>query len=405
MTVEIRSCRDRDELADYGRIVSYVFASTEGMDEELSTTQPEWTTCAFVDGRMATTLGAFPFTVRLNGAPVHMGGVTAVGTLPEFRRRGLLRLVMRQAFETMHERGQDFAILLASMGAIYQRFGYGLGSALVSYSFSPRDAAFESRIEAPGSITLMAAEDAFPIIKQLYIRWATPRNLALHRSTPLWQIDRLRPRKKGEPVHVAVYRDEDGEPQGYIVYHTFEEHTGQPGPSHVLDVRDFVTLTTGAYRRLWEYIRAHDLVGSVRIRGAIGEDDPAPDLLLEPRMLNRNVSDNIWMRIVDVERGLPRRPYSARGELTFEVPADDLCPWNTGVFLLETDGLTTAVSRTTRAPELVVPLNTLASLVAGYRSATHFARIGRLEATDPAALLKADAILRSSYPPHCPNSF
>jgi len=405
VTVEIRPCRDRDELADYGRVVSYVFASTEGMEEELSTTQPDWTTCAFVDGRMATTLGAFPFTVRLNGAPVHMGGVTAVGTLPEFRRRGLLRLVMRQAFETMHERGQDFAILLASMGAIYQRFGYGLGALRVGYTFNPRDAALESTVEVPGTISLMTAEDAFTVVKQVYIRWATPRNLALHRSTPLWQIDRLRPRKKGEPVHVAVYRDADGEPQGYVVYHTFEEATDRPGPSQVLDVRDFVTLTMGAYRRLWHYIRAHDLVGTVRMRGCVGEDDPAPDVLLEPRMLNRTLSDNIWMRIVDVQRGLPQRPYGTRGELTFEIPPDSLCPWNTGVFLLETDGITTEVTRTTRVPELVVPLNTLASLVAGYRSATHFARIGRLEAADSRTLAVADAIFRTNYPPHCPNSF
>ncbi len=405
MTVEIRPCRDREELADYGKIVSYVFASTEGMEEELASTQPEWTTCAFVDGRMATTLGAFPFTVRLNGAPVPMGGVTAVGTLPEFRRQGLLRQVMRQAFETMRERGQNYAILLASMGAIYQRFGYGLGCSYTRYTFDPRLAAFETPLEAPGRITMMTPEEAFPTIKQLYIRWATPRNLALHRSTVLWQIDRLRPRKKGEPVYVAVYRDADGEPQGYAVYHTYEDHADSPGPDQTLNVSDFVTLTMEAYRALWEYIRSHDLVAKVRMAGCIGEDDPAPDLLLEPRMLNRYVGDHIWMRVVDVERGLPRRPYGVRGELTFAVPADDLCPWNVGTYLLETDGMTTSVTRTTREPELVIPVNTLASLVAGYRPATHFARIGRLEARDPGALARADALFRTEYVPHCPNSF
>ncbi len=405
MAVEIRACRDREELADYGKIVSYVFASTEGMDEELSTTLPEWTTCAFVDGRMATTLGAFPFTVRLNGSPVHMGGVTAVGTLPEFRRRGLLRQVMRQAFETMHERGQTFAILLASMGAIYQRFGYGLGCSLTQYDFDPRLAPFESPETVAGSITLMSAEDAFPIIKQLYIRWATPRNLAIHRSTALWQIDRLRPRKRGEPVHVAIFRDADAEPQGYVVYQAWEEEHFGPGPSHVLDVRDFVTLTMSAYRGLWEYLRAHDLAGTVRMRGCVGEDDAAPDLLLEPRYLNRRISDHIWMRVVDVQAGLPQRPYGARGELTFEVPADELCPWNSGAYLLETDGTTTELRRTTRTPDLVIPLNTLASLAAGYRPATHFARIGRLAAHDARALATADALFRTEYAPHCPNSF
>ncbi|MCE7928059.1 MAG: GNAT family N-acetyltransferase [Chloroflexi bacterium CFX7] len=405
MAVEIRPCRDRDELADYGKIVSYVFASTEGMEEELATTQPEWTTCAFVDGRMATTLGAYPFTVRLNGAPVPMGGVTAVGTLPEFRRRGLLRQVMRQAFETMRDRGQDFAILLASMGAIYQRFGYGLACSYIRYEFDPRFAAFETTAPAPGSVTMMTPDEAFPIIKQLYIRWATPRNLAIHRSTDLWRAGRLRPRKKDEPVYVAVYRDADGEPQGHAVYQTHEEHGSAPGPDQALTVRDFIALNIEAYRALWEYIRSHDLVGQVRTAGCVGEDDPAPDLLLEPRMLNRYVGDHIWMRVVDVERGLARRPYGTRGELAFEVAEDGLCPWNKGTYLLETDGPTASVTRTARAPELVIPLNTLASLVAGYRTATHFARIGRLEARDQSALARADALFRTEYPPHCPDSF
>ena len=73
MNIEIRACRDQEELKRYGEIVSYVFASTEGMDDELGTTQPDWTTCGFIDGEMVATMGTFPFTVRLNGSPVKMG--------------------------------------------------------------------------------------------------------------------------------------------------------------------------------------------------------------------------------------------------------------------------------------------------------------------------------------------
>ncbi len=404
MTIEIRPCRDHDELKTYGEIVSYVFASTEGMDEELSSTQPDWTTCAFVDGKMATTLGAFPFTVRLNGAGVHMGGVTAVGTLPEFRRRGLLRQVMKQALETMHERGQDFAILWASLGAIYQRFGYGMASPYIRYTFDPRFGAFATPAPSCGSITMMSKEEAWPIIKQLYIRYATPRNLLIHRAVPLWEASTLRPRKKGEPVYIAVYRDDDGEPQGYIVYRTFEGERQGPGPGQVMQVTDFVALTTDAYRQLWAYICAHDLVGKVEMGGVIGEDDPAPDLLLEPRMLNKTSWDAIWMRVVDVERGLPQRPYGASGELTFEIPADDMCPWNAGTWLLETDGQNTKVRRTDRQPQLSIPIATLAPLVSGHRPATHYQRMGRL-AGDAEAVAAADALFRTAYPPLCPNSF
>lgn len=137
MDVQVRSCQTPEEMAEYGRIIAYVFADNDGemLQAELSSTLPEWTTCVFVDGRMVATHGAFPFTVRVDGRPMPMAGVTAVGTLPAYRRRGFVRQIMADAFPVMRERGQAVAILWASMGAIYQRFGYGLASTGVGYRF------------------------------------------------------------------------------------------------------------------------------------------------------------------------------------------------------------------------------------------------------------------------------
>ncbi|MEP6870472.1 MAG: GNAT family N-acetyltransferase [Anaerolineaceae bacterium] len=404
MTIEIRPCKDPEELAEYGRIVSYVFASTEGMNDELATTQPDWTTCAFVDGKMAGTLGAFPFTVRLNGAPVAMGGVTAVGTLPSHRRQGLLRKMMTEALSTMRDRRQTYAILWASMAAIYQRFGYGLASTQVRYNFDPRDVAFERKVTIPGTIEMMTKDDAFPIIKQIYIRHATPRNLHIHRSVPLWQASTLRPPKKDQPLYIAVYRNVDGEPRGYVVYVTSEEPRTNPGPGQKMVVNDLVALDIEAHVALWEYIRRHDLVGRVEIHG-VPEDDVIPAMLLEPRMLNRKTTDEIWMRVVDVEQAVPQRPFGSRGELTFAVEGDELCPWNNGTYLLETDGRTSTVQRTTGPTQLTMSPNTLASLLAGHRTATHYHRAGLLAAADASTLVTADAIFRTEYAPHCPNGF
>ncbi len=208
-----------------------------------------------------------------------------------------------------------------------------------------------------------------------------------------------------QKIYVAVYRNSDGEARGHVVYATDGPHTENAGPNQVMNVHDFVWLDMDAYHGLWEYIRRHDLVGTVQMSNCVGEDDPAPDLLLEPRMLHRRTSDGIWMRITDVEKAIPQRPYGDRGELTLSVVGDDMCAWNNGVYLLETDGRTTDVRRTDRTPELTMSPNTLASLLAGHRSATHFARAGRLEAADAKALLRADRIFRTEYAPHCPNGF
>lgn len=408
MTTEIRPCRDQDEMKLYGDIVAYVFADNDrrGVDKELASTQPDWTTCAFVDGRMATTLGAFPFTVRLNGAPVPMAGVTAVGTLPEYRRQGLLRRVMESAYEQMQERGQAIAILWASMGAIYQRFGYGLATQQAWYTFDPRFAGFEAEVPAAGRVSMESREDAYPTLKQLYIQYATPRNMMIHRAAALWEAGIFQERKNQKP-YVAVYRNGDGEARGHLVYTTVERENREPnsGPGQVLDVRDFIALDMDAYRALWGYIRGHDLVGSVQMWNALPEDDPAPDLLLEPRVLRRGTLDGIWMRIIDVEAALPRRPYGERGELTFAIAGDSMCSRNNGTFLLETDGATTEVRRTDRPPELTMPINSLATLVSGLRTATHLCRAGRIEAHDERALPRADALFRTAYSPFCPDGF
>ena len=404
MSIEIRSCRDPEEMKRYREIISYVFASSDGVEEEVANTLPEWTTCAWVDGAMAATLGAFPFTTRLNGSPIPVGGVTAVGTLPGYRRQGLLRSIMSQALATMREREQPLAILWASMGAIYQRFGYGLASTQVQYSFDPRFAAFREDATATGHVELLGSpEDALPLLKQVYIQWATPRNLCLHRSTALWRASNLRPRKKDAPVYCAVYRDATGDTRGHVVYTTEEKPANEPGPDQVLTVQDYIALDSHAYRGLWDYLRRHDLVRRVEMHGS--EDDPVPSLLLEPRMLNARLGDAIWMRVVDVERALPRRPYGTRGELTIAVEGDGMCPWNVGTYLLETDGPTAEVTRVERPADITISPNVLASLLAGHRSATYFRRAGMLEARDEASLRTADALFRTEYAPHCPNGF
>ncbi len=403
MAVEIRSIRP-DEIEAYGRVVAYVFASEDGLEDELKGTQPEWTTCAFVDGKLVSTFATLPFTVRLNGTAVPMGGVTAVGTLPEQRRRGLLRQVMTEALGTMRDRNQNLAILWASMGAIYQRFGYGLATAQVNYSFDPRYVGFRQAAPDVGHVELVPKDDSFPIIKQNYIQWATPRNLCIHRSTFMWTVNTLRPPKKDALVYTAIYRNADGESRGHVVYSTEEHTTPEPAPSQVMTINDFVALDTDATRGLWDYIRRHDLVGRVNFRGA-PEDDVVPDLLLEPRMLNRKTSDGIWMRVVDAEKALGQRPYGTRGELTLAIAGDTECPWNNGTYLLETDGPSAQVTRTDRNPDLTMSPNELASLIAGYRPATHFLRAGRLEEHREGAALRADAIFRAEHAPYCPNGF
>ena len=73
---------------------------------------------------------ASAYTVRLTvpGGEVAAAAVTGVGTRPDYHRRGILRALMRRQLDDIRERGEPVAVLWASEGAIYQRFGYGMAA-------------------------------------------------------------------------------------------------------------------------------------------------------------------------------------------------------------------------------------------------------------------------------------
>jgi predicted acetyltransferase len=344
---------------------------------------------------MATTYGAWPFRVRLNGRSVAMAGVTMVATLPEFRRRGLMRQVMTKALAEQRDRGQSLAILWASMGALYQRYGYGLASANVTYEVDPRQILFSHGEPATGSVRLYSKDEARPLFESLYKEFSRPRNLLIQRADALWDI-----RQQGDKQQFGVYHDGAGEPRGFVGF-----ETGTDG-GQTIDVNDWGALDPDAYRGIWEFLGYHDLVRRARWN-RVPEDDVAPLLFLEPRELHRQTYDAIWMRVTDVAAALPQRPYGDADALTIAV-TDELCPWNVGTFVLETTGEESTAARfddPAGGADLEMPVSSLAVLLAGYRSATTLARAGLLEPVRESVLARADRVFATTYAPWCNDSF
>ena len=370
--------------------------------------RPEWTLCAFEDGKLTTSYAAWPLTMRFNGEGVSVAGVTAVGTLPIYRRRGHLRRVITTHFELLHERGeQPIAILFASRAAIYQRYGYAIVSTRNSYDVEPRYLEFSLARPVPGNFREVG-DDEFGLLVDLYRRFRAERIGYVHRGRAMWEAGVLAPPPVGElpgsSLNKVVYQ-EAGEPLGYVIY-TVERKRGAPPPRpprHCLAIRDLVWLTASAYQAIWNYFAQMDIVDNIAWEW-VPSDDPLPHLLLEPRMLHITSHDGIMARIIDVEQALPKRRYHEEGILTFEIH-DDLCPWNRGRWKLETSTSGTSIGRTSEEPQLVMPISTLALLVFGQISATEAARMERLDVLEQSALSSWDRVMRTTYRPFCADMF
>jgi predicted acetyltransferase len=405
--MEIRPVTE-EEMEAFLAVPDYVFASNDSDEVRAQRPvlmRPDWTLGGFVDGRLSTSFAAWPFRVRLNGATTRMAGVTMVGTYPEFRRQGILRAIMVKALETYRDAGRPFAILWASMAAIYQRFGYGLASTSCRYDIEPRHISFQWGDPAPGRVQVRPVAESRPVLEALYGEFNAPRNLMIDRAPGMWE-GRLWPPDGGR-LHAGIYHDPSGVPTGYLVFSFRVEARADPGPDQVMTVHDWAALDAEAHLGLWEFCAAHDLAHRV-VWSSVPEDDPMPLLLQEPRQLRRRTGDGLWMRITDVAAALTQRPYGDAGAVILAVH-DQLCPWNEGTFVLETNGAESHAERIDSGPttgaDLEFDIHALAPLITGHSTATALARSRLIAARDVKALAVADRVFAPDYRPWCPDGF
>ena len=406
--IEIRSATAAEAEA-YRFINSTVFAYRP---EGPPWTPAETTLCAFEDGAMVSAFNAWPFQWMLNGAQVAAAGIADVGTLPHRRRRGHVRRIMEESLRRQRAAGQAFAILWGTHTAIYRRFGYQVVTHDVHYEMRPGDIDFAvlpgaGAPQAGGEVQLSDRPDV-ETLRPVYDAWIADRTGELHRSQPMWEHGALRERRGEGPIYAAVY-EEGGAARGYALYTvrdgvygpTSEER--HPDESQRLTLRELVALSPAAYEALWRVVGSHDLVRRIHYAN-VPEDDPLFDLVQEPRMLRRWTQDGIMARVVDVAAGLPQRPYGGPLSLRLRV-IDPLCPWNDGVWSMETDGAQTTVERSDGAPELTLPVQSLAALVTGYRGAGALVGMGRAEASAGLDLAAVDRAFATRHRPHCFHHF
>ncbi len=405
MAVQIRPAR-ADEMDQYGAIAAYVYAGNYGTTSDnlvSQSTHPDWTMCAFVDGRMATSFATIPFTARLNGESGKLGGVSGVGTLPEYRRRGFLRRIMQPAIADMRDRGQFVSSLWASQAAIYQRYGYAHATHNIAYTIDPQDIHFVTPPPSQGTCQRYSLEDGFPVLRQLYIDFIAARMLYLHRSRALWHNNTLNVDDPDGPIHLVIYHDEQDTPQGYMVYTTRSGKVDHAARAQEMTVRDLVWLTPEAYLGLWTFITKHDLVGRVHFP-RMPPDDPAAIFLQEPRMLHARATEGTWLRITQTTGALSSRRYAAAGHLTLQVAGDDLADWNNGVVALETDGTESHVTSSAATPDISLDPRGLAMLYSGMHTARQLSNWGMLSGS-PQGINMADRLFQTQYAPHCPDHF
>ena len=397
-----------EEMNAFQALAKYAFADNAAPDapEEPVPLIPEWSLAAFDGNKVVASSGGYPFKIRFNGQASAADGVTAVSTDPGYRRQGAVRALITGLMHRARDNGVPVSILWASMGAIYQRFGYGLASTMIDYAIEPRYVQFQFGEPAGGYVRLLEKDDALPHCKAIYRTYCNDRTLLLHRASVLWDI--MFRRSQDQNVNAAVYFDTHDVPKAYTLYQAkWGDNSVGSDDGQIIGVSDIAWCDIDGYRGIWEYLASHDLASKIHWWRA-PEDDPAPNMLLEPRRLHRRTGDAIWLRVNDVEMALAARGYDLPGEAIVRIAEDKICPWNVGTFRMTTTGEATDVERISDGGAHVdfdISINGFASLLIGHTSLSQLHRIGRANVADEAHLPVFDALFSTRYRPLCSNMF
>ncbi len=406
MTFEIRPARP-DEHDAFRAVLGHAFGEDPRPDEAEhfdATFEPDRSFPAFVGDEMVGAGGTYSFQLTVPGAVVPTGGTTMIGVKPTHRRRGVLREMMRYHLDEVRARGEPLAALWASDSAIYGRFGYGPATIRHALTADTEQARFAAEPSDKGEVRLLDVDEALPAMQRVHQQAASARPGMFARSETWWRHHVLHDpehwRDGASARRYAVY-SEDGEALGYAMYRVKPDWSSNHGRGDVR-VGEIVALAPSAGDALWRFLFGIDLMAKVKAWNVL-PDEALPWRLVNPRRVKIELSDGLWVRVVDVPAALAARRYPVPGRLVISV-ADDFCPWNGGTWALEggPDGAGCVASD--EPPDLTMAADDLGALYLGGVSPASLARAGRV-AGSADAVERARQMFAWHVPPWCPEVF
>ena len=178
--------------------------------------------------------------------------------------------------------------------------------------------------------------------------------------------------------------DKDGELDGYLIYWVGDE---------IFHIKDMIFLNEEARIGLWNFVGAHFSMIS-KVIGNTFTDEPLA-FLFEDAKIQETISPYYMARIVDFEGFIsqfPFKPDNMERKWAFTLK-DPMLPWNQGAFELTIDNQGKAtVGRLSKKTRDSVDIQTMTTMLLGYKSPYYLHKIGRLECSEETVNMLEDAV-------------
>jgi predicted acetyltransferase len=302
-----------------------------------------------------------PYLMRFDHHHVKMSGIGGVGTLPEARSGGYIRMIFEKLLPEAYENGVVFSNLTPFSHAFYRKFGYELACARNEITIPTREFA---GLKMRGKFTQIFPGDDTSALAFVHNAYIKPLNHGIHRDywadNRAWRVFTNEcPYSTG--TFLYLWRNSEGDSKSYIKYQ--HEKAGQ---ENIMRVKELA------------FVDREGLYGALSLVSGLSSQystfkwaaptflEPV-DFIVNMWAVDQRLVPRDMTRIVNVKTALSlmRRP-EGEGCYTIEV-VDKQISANNKRFLVEYgDGV--RVSETAKEPNMRCTVAALSQLVMGYRT-------------------------------------
>lgn len=380
---------DVEHLEQYNQLLRYVFQVTDqdlqlvGWEEKeiiraKSPTLQKADAWGWFDGdKLISQVAVYPMKVRIFNRTYDMGGLTGVGTYPEYANQGLMHKLLNQALKIMKDNHQTISYLFPYSIPYYRRKGWEIISDKITFEIN--DYQLPKRKQVHGEVVRVDVESQE--VKDAYTRFAIQTHGALLRDDLAWNEYLL---WDSDDLMAAVYYNEHNMPDGYVLYWIKEE---------VFHIKDMIFINEEARSGLWNFISAHFSM-ITKVIGNTYTDEPLA-FLLEDADIKESISPYFMARIVDLEAFIaqyPFKPDTQEREWTF-IMDDPLLDCNQGTFKLTISKAGEGkIARIGTKTTDKIDIQTMTTMLLGYKRPAYLHKIGRLVCNEEILDMLEDAI-------------
>lgn len=371
-----------DEMAQSIELLNYVFQMSLSIKKDRKYVSEKSRqfhvghALGWFDGdQLVSQILSLPFQVNVFGECYEMGGITAIGTYPEYSKKGLMDQLIKKTLIIMRQEGRYISYLFPFSIPYYRKKGWEIICDIVE--FQVKDTQFPHYAEVSGK--MRRVETLSEEVISVYERYASRTHGVMIRNSIAWNEkfheDYWEEKFVDTDVQLqaAVYYDENDIPQGYLFYRIMEEN---------FYIDEIVYLQEEARKGLWNFVSAHKSM-VYNAYGKTAGNEPVA-FLLEDSEIIQKVSPYFMARIVDVEKFLERFPFD---EPNFHIQlkiTDRLAEWNNGIYEITSNDWKVKVKKIDEGNEksdilVMMSIQTLTTMILGYKRPKYLEKIERLK--------------------------